>query len=165
MVIEREHEAQNIKSVMELPLTVQQQLSMLTGTLDEVHNFIDENNLLDKDVFVIPFITHATCTIGNFRHIIENSNIGIEVDNASNSILINDRIFTFVDITENSDGLTQLHFFELIKNKDNVGYTPDIDETLTITLGQDNTKIQTIQRRDYLVFVNLIQEQMNRRGA
>ena len=73
MVIQREHEAQDIKSVMELPLTVQQQLSMKTGTLDDVHNFIDEHNLLDEDVFVIPSVSKLSCTIGKYKNAIIKS--------------------------------------------------------------------------------------------
>ena len=117
MVIQREHEAQDIKSVMELPLTVQQQISMKTGTLDEVHNFIDENKLLDEDVFVVPFISKPYCTIGKYKNAIIKSDLEIEVDNASNSIQIANRVFTFADVTKSSDGMIHLHFFELVKDK------------------------------------------------
>lgn len=165
LIIQREHEAQDIKSVMALPLTVQQNIALFIGNLDEVHNYIEDNNLLDEDVFVIPYATHMDCTIGRYRAVLENTDIGIEVDNASNSIQWFNRVFTFMDKTKNSDGLTQLHFIELVKDEDNVGYTPDMYETLTITLCVDDTKVQTITRRDNLVFVNLVSEQMLRRGA
>lgn len=164
MVIQREHEAQDIKSVMELPLTVQQQISMKTGTLDEVHNFIEENNLLDEDVFVIPFVSKLSCTIGKYRYALQADDLGIQVDNASNCIEFDNRVFTFVDQTISSDDMFLLHFFELVKDKNSVGYTPDLNETLTITLNKERTQIKQIQRREYLVYANYLDEQMQKRG-
>lgn len=164
MVIQREHEAQDIKSVMELPLTVQQQLSMKTGTLDDVHNFIDEHNLLDEDVFVIPFVSKLSCIIGKYKNAIIKSDLGIEVDNASNSIQISNRVFTFVDVTKSSDGMIYLHFFELVKDKNSVGYTPDINETLTIVIDENNTKIKEIRRCEILVYADYLEEQLEKRG-
>ena len=164
MVIQREHEAQDIKSVMELPLTVQQQLSMKTGTLDDVHSFIDEHNLLDEDVFVVPFVSKLSCTIGKYKNAIIKSDLGIEVDNASNSIQIANRVFTFVDVTKSSDGMVHLHFFELVKDENSVGYTPDINETLTIVIDESNTKIKEIRRCEILVYADYLEEQLEKRG-
>lgn len=162
MVIQREHEAQDIKSVTELPLTVQQQLSMKTGTLDEVHKFIDENNLLDEDVFVIPFVSKLNCTIGKYAYAINKLKANVRVDNASNSIEFNNRIYTFVDITSDSNDMLILHFFELKEEKgltDQVSnLIPELAETLTIVINKENTCVKEIRNKDRLIYADYIEE-------
>lgn len=162
MVIQREHEAQDIKSVTELPLTVQQQLSMKTGTLDEVHKFIDENNLLDEDVFVIPFVSKLNCTIGKYAYAINKLKANVRVDNASNSIEFNNRIYTFVDITSDSNDMLILHFFELKEEKgltDQVSnLIPELAEILTIVINKENTCVKEIRNKDRLIYADYIEE-------
>lgn len=162
MVIQREHEAQDIKSVMELPLTVQQQISMKTGTLDEVHNFIEENNLLDEDIFVIPFVSKLSCTIGKYAYAINKLRADVHVDNASNSIEFNNRVYTFVDVTMSNNDMIALHFFELKEEKDLTDYVtdliPELAETLTIVINKENTCVKEIRNKDRLIYADYIEE-------
>lgn len=158
-----EYKTQTIKEVMKLPLTIQLALSICVGNLKEVIDFIKKNKINENDVYVIPHVSKLTSTIGKYVscfHVFDN----IEIDNASNSIKLGNRIFTLIDETHDEHNYTNLYFIELVEKSPNIGYREDHTETLTITLDEEAKLIKEIRRRNELVYANYFNEQQCKKG-